>query len=133
MKINYNYLINIKFCKHLLLVIIIILSIFMMYAYNKKTYDVFTTYLIYENNTILINASINNSDAVEKGKFIKVDNKYYNYKIDSKSEMLINNESNYYEYKLIIKNLNFKYNEIKQVTFYYNYEKLLKKIAKIII
>lgn len=133
MKNNYNYLIKIRFHKFYLIMILLILLVLGIYFYNKDTYDIYNTYFIFENNSMIINVDMNNSDVVEKGHFVKIDKKYYDYQIINKSSLLENNNINYYEYEISINKLKYKYDEVKEITFYYNKERVLKKILKIII
>ena len=62
---------------------------------------------------------------------MEINNNEYSYKIDNISNLLNDNYQNYQVYTLKT-NINLKENEVVQITFYYNKEKIIKKILKII-
>ena len=69
-------------------------------------------------------------------KYVKISeenvkNEEYSFKINSISNLLSENYQNYQIYTLKT-NINLKENEVVKITFYYNKEKIIKKIFKII-
>lgn len=132
MNINsYNGLLNIDYKNNRLIITMIIIMILSLgLSYFIKSYDTYTTYATYSNNQLLINMPIENSDSVNKGLFIILNNQKYDYKINKASNLLELNNVNYQQYYLNIENMYLKENQVIKITLYYNKERITKKIIK---
>lgn len=132
MKSRYYYLQNIKYKNNLFLIIFLgIFIIFIILSFFLESYSNFNTYGIYENGFIKVNILVENSDKLILNNKMEINNNEYSYKIDNISNLLNDNYQNYQVYTLKT-NINLKENEVVQITFYYNKEKIIKKILKII-
>ena len=130
--ICYNYLLNIKYKNVSFMIVILTISIIaLILSCFLSTYDKYTVSGIWENNSIAINLPINNSDAVINGKFIKIDNKNYSYNIKSISKLQEYNFINYQTYMINISQ-DFIDNQVLNITFYYNKQRIIQKIIKLI-
>ena len=128
--IGYNYLLNIKYKNFMLIIIVLAISItIFILSCLLFTYDRYTIYGIWNDNSIIIDVPINNSDAVVKGMFIKIDDKDYSYNIKSISKLQEYNNLNYQTYQINIPK-SFKDNQVLNITFYYNRQRIIKKIIK---
>ena len=128
---SYYYLLNIKYKNYLLSSIFIIsLGILLVLSIKYETYDKETIIGIVSDNNILINVT-NNSDAVQKSSFIKIEGKEYKYSIVNISELMVSGGVNYQIYTINVKE-KFKNNEVVKITFYYNKQKIIRKIIDII-
>lgn len=121
-KVHYNYIGYIVF---ITMIITIILSSFL------STYDTYTMYGVYNEGFLEVSVNIENSDAVDKGAYFEYENKKLNYQILDVSGLNIENNTNYQTYKLKI-NKEFKQNKIIKITFFYNKERIITKILRII-
>ena len=99
--------------------------------FSLKCHDTYKIYGIYNENYIYINVPIDNSDTLANGDYIKINKNKYDYKINYISEMKVVENINYQEYIISI-NECFRQNEVVDITFYYNEEKLIKKIYNVI-
>lgn len=129
---SYDELINIKYhLYHVFIIVTIIVLIISIFLLNIKVYNAFNTKGYIKNNKLVINIPIKNSNIIINGKYLKIDNKKYNYEIENISEILLSNNINYQEVILNIEN-DFKENTIIDVTIYYDLEKVATKIKRII-
>ncbi len=129
---SYDELINIKYhLYHVFIIVTIIVLIISIFLLNIKVYNAFNTKGYIKNNKLVINIPIENSNIIINGKYLKIDNKKYNYEIENISEILLSNNINYQEVILNIEN-DFKENTIIDVTIYYDLEKVATKIKRII-
>lgn len=132
MKSSYYFLQNIKYKNNLFLIIFLgIFIILINLSFFLETYSYFNTYGIYENGFIKVNILLENSDNITLSDKMKIKNEEYSFKINSISNLLNENYQNYQIYTLKT-NINLKENEVVKITFYYNKEKIIKKIFKII-
>lgn len=132
MKSSYYFLQNIKYKNNLFLIIFLgIFIILINLSLFLETYSYFNTYGIYENGFIKVNILLENSDNITLSDKMKIKNEEYSFKINSISNLLSENYQNYQIYTLKT-NINLKENEVVKITFYYNKEKIIKKIFKII-
>lgn len=131
MKHYYEQLLKIEYKTPILLICIIcIFALVIILSFLLETYDVYTNNAIY-NDYLLISVPIENSDAVINGEYVIINNKKYTYKVMEISELKVNSYQNYQDYKLWI-NTEFKQNEVLKITFYYDKEKIYKKIVDVI-
>ena len=129
---SYDELINIKYhLYHVFIIVTIIVLIISIFLLNIKVYNAFNTKGYIKNNKLVINIPIENSNIIINGKYLKIDNKKYNYEIENISEILLSNNINYQEVILNMEN-DFKENTIIDVTIYYDLEKVATKIKRII-
>ena len=132
MKSSYYFLQNIKYKNNLFLIIFLgIFIILINLSFFLEIYSYFNTYGIYENGFIKVNILLENSDNITLSDKMKIKNEEYSFKINSISNLLSENYQNYQIYTLKT-NINLKENEVVKITFYYNKEKIIKKIFKII-
>ena len=117
---SYDELINIKYhLYHVFIIVTIIVLIISIFLLHIKVYNAFNTKGYIKNNKLVINIPIENSNIIINGKYLKIDNKKYNYEIENISEILLSNNINYQEVILNIEN-DFKENTIIDVTIYYD-------------
>ena len=128
----YKSLYQIPYHKHFVLAfIIIIILISLVISCQIKAYSSFKTYGIYIDNHLYIDIPINNSDAVQKGEYLKIDDEKYAIEIEEISDLQVEGSINYQTYSL--KSFKeFKNNEVVEITFYYNKQRIIKKIIKLI-
>lgn len=126
--INISYKSRVKFC----LVLGIILGV-LLYVSGKVTCDVYNTYGYILDNELIINIPTNYPDTINNMEYIKVDNKKYEGKVINISEVKLDSESliNYQEVKFAT-NIDAVDNQVFKVSIFYNKEKVIKKIKKII-
>jgi len=132
MQNSYRYLLNIEYKNNLVVFLsIFIISVCIILACVLSTYSSFAFMALYKDGALIIDVPINNSDAVNKGNFIKVQNSKYTYEVLETGNIKTVNYINYQEYKIKI-NESFKENQVIEVTFYYKKQKIIKKILDII-
>lgn len=126
--INIPYKGRVKFC----LVLGIILGV-LLYVSSKETCDVYNTYGYILDNELIINIPTNYPDTINNMEYIKVDNKKYLGKVINISEVKLDAASliNYQEVKFAT-NIDVVDNQVFKVSVFYNKEKVIKKIKKII-
>ena len=132
---DYYTLLNIKpKYKLWFLIITFLIIVFIIYFCNKNIYDTIKIKGIIKNNSIMINMPVKYSDTLINGNFLKIDNKKYDYKINKISSLKIDDQSllEYQTIEIKIVN-NFKDNQILNLSIFYNNEKIINKIKRIII
>lgn len=131
---NYQRLLNIKCHKlSMLLIVFILLIIFSIYLGNLEVYERYNLMGIYKENYLYVNVPLENSDTIIKAEYLCINRKKYKFKISNISDLLYDYSLNV-NYQEIIMNIEkvFLENELVNITFYYNKEKLYKKIINII-
>ena len=129
---NYSTLINMKYKKSKALIFLLLSStIIVIYLLNKNSLDVYNTYAYYTNNSLLLNIPIESSDTLNNMEYIKINDEKYIVKELEIGPMLQNNYINYQEVKFMI-NEEFEENQVLKISIYYNNEKIIKKVKKII-
>lgn len=132
MKSNYNYLQKMPFKKNIFILLVLIITLFMLIiAFKKEAYDTFHTYAIFNDNTLEVNIPIENSDAVEES-FFKISNQEFSTKVLEIGDFNEVNKINYQTYFLEFINDKYQNKKILEMTFYYNKQRIIKKIMKII-
>ena len=125
-------LLRIKYKKPInIVIVVIVIFIIVTLLLNKKIYDVYNTYGVISNNNLIVNIPINYSDTIVNGTKIKIENDYYDLNIISISNLLVGEGINYQEVRLKIED-EYQENMILKITIYYNKEKVLKKLMKLI-
>lgn len=128
---NYNFLLRIEYKTSILsLVISGLFFIILCLSFFLQTYTSYYVRGIYQ-DYLIIEVPIENSDAVNKGEYLVIDDKIYSYKIAKTSELKNSNYINYQEYYINIDQI-FRENEIVEITFYYNKQRMIQKIIDII-
>lgn len=133
-KYNYYNLINLKPKFQFLINIILILTILTLFvSINVKIFSKKNFYAIYLDGYLYINVDINNSDIINQGKYLKIDDDKFEYKITQISELQLDeiNSINYQTYKIPFDKQLIN-NEVKQITIYYDNNYLYKKIWQLI-
>ncbi len=127
----YNDLLNINnkksslyFFTIILIVMILIITIFI------KSYSVYYIKGIYDDHYIKFNLLKNNSDTIRKCKYVVINDIKYKFEIINYEDYLIEN-INYQEITIKI-NYEFEENEVIEMNFYYDYERIIMKIKDLI-
>ena len=133
---NYEELLRIDciIYKKILIIAIIIIIIFLCLL-NVTFYDVYNTKGYITNNNLVLNIPYDYSDTIAKGKYLKINNTKYNLKIIAVNSPIADTNSNLTYQQIIIsldEILNYKDNTILNVSIYYNKEKLLDKIKRLL-
>lgn len=129
---NYQKLLKIKHHNYFLLIVIItLISVFISYISNYKIYDKFNTYGVYKNGAIILNVEMEYSDTLFENNILKINKKEVDYEIVSLSDLLFDKNINYQEVILKTKET-YQENKILNLTFYYNKEKIFKKIINLV-
>lgn len=130
---NYQRLLHIKhhnyFCFFIIISIVIFLSI---YICQKSIADYINLQAVSDGNNLLITVPISYSDTI-RNAILKIKNIRMPYTITNISELQYDDTTKI-NYQIYTLNLNKKYqtNEIVKVTFYYNEEKIIKKLIRFI-
>ncbi len=133
-KYNYYNLINLKPKFQFLINIILILTILSLFVSIKvKIFSQKSFYAIYLDGYLYINVDINNSDIINQGKYLKLDDNKFEYKITQISELQLDeiNSINYQTYQIPF-DKHLINNEVRQITIYYDNNYLYKKIWQLI-
>lgn len=130
---NYYSLLNIKYRNSTFIVVIFLIIIILILLLTVlETYDTWKTLGVNKDGKITTSIPIENSDAVTGGEYIVIDNQNYQYKVLEISEFLVDNYINYQNYVIKVDDVLFKENEVIEMTFYYNKQKIIQKIIDII-
>ena len=132
MQYSYASLNYLTYKKHVLLIFlfIIIITSFVI-SFNTKAYSSYKTYGIYLDNHLYVDIPIDNSDAVKKGIYLKIDDEKYDIEIEEISDLQVEGNINYQTYSL--KSFTeYKNNQVVEITFYYNKQRIIKKIINLI-
>lgn len=129
---TYESLINIKVRrgKFIFLSILIVLSMIIV-SYFIKGFDTYNTYGVSDGQDIYIDIPIRYSKAVKNNSYIKIDGKKDNLSVLDISQLQQMGQINYQTYHIDVKE-SFEVNEVVEVTFYYNKQRIIKKIIKLI-
>lgn len=132
-----NDLTNIKFIyekpkKYTIIFVIYILLIifFIILSFNIKIYSKLKVKATLLEDKIVVPMILDNVDKIEKSTFLKLDDKKYNFKILEYGE--IYNDGNVNIQDVVIESKIDKKlkNQIFELTFYFDEEKIIKKIVK---
>lgn len=132
-----NDLTNIKFIyekpkKYTIIFVIYILLIifFIILSFNIKIYSKLKVKTTLLEDKIVVPMILDNVDKIEKSTFLKLNDKKYNFKILEYGEIYNNGNLNIQDI-VIDSKINKKFeNQIFELTFYYDEEKIIKKIVK---
>lgn len=126
--------IDCKIYKKILIVVFGIIIIFLLLL-NMNFYDVYNTKGYITNNNLILNIPYNYSDTIANGKYLKINNIKYNLKIITVNSPSVDINSNLIYQEIVVKldeNLIYNDNTVLNVSIYYNKEKLLDKIKKLL-
>ncbi len=128
---NYISLLNLYYKNHLSIFILpIILLILLFLTYNIEIYDTKSMNYIYNDGYYSITIPIQDSDNVINSNYVVIDNKKYDFVIDS---ILYDYQDAYQT--LLIKVLNKEgqiNNQVGTIIFNFNKEKIIKKIIHLL-
>ncbi len=130
---NYHDLLNIKYSiKYYFLLLILLFILLFIFISNKKIMDVYQTIGYVKDNNILINIPISNTMLSNLDNVTIENNKYYKNDLVV-SDILLDeiNVINYQEIEISLNN-DIDDNLVVPVTIYYNEEKVLTKIKKLL-
>ena len=131
---NYEELLNIPYKPwKLLITMTIIIIICGLIIINIEIYDVYNTYAYYKEGNIVLNIPINYSDTILNGEYFKIDDEKSDLEVLYVSDILINTDTlvNYQEV-IVASSKNYPENLIINISIYYNKEKVLDKIKKLL-
>ena len=131
---NYEELLNIPYKPwKLLITMTIIIIICGLIIINIEIYDVYNTYAYYKEGNIVLNIPINYSDTILNGEYFKIDDEKSDLEVLYVSDILIDTDTlvNYQEI-IIASSKNYPENLIINISIYYNKEKVLDKIKKLL-
>lgn len=131
---NYEELLNIPYKPwKLLITMTIIIIICGLIIINIEIYDVYNTYAYYKEGNIVLNIPINYSDTILNGEYFKIDDEKSDLEVLYVSDILIDTDTlvNYQEV-IIASSKNYPENLIINISIYYNKEKVLDKIKKLL-
>ena len=132
MEHTYNSLYQIPYTKNLYLIsLIIIFMVSFIILCTGKVYSSYKTYGIYLDNHFYVDVPTFNSDAVKKGEYVKIEDKKYAIEIDEISDLQNMNNINYQTYSLKAYK-EYQNKEVVEITFYYNKQRIIQKIIKLI-
>ena len=130
--VNYRTLLNIKYQQFILIsTVVIILIVCLILALCLESYDRYTTYAVYKDNNLQVNVPINEIDNVLKSEYIMSDKQAYSFSINYISDLEIENMVNY-QYIYLNNGVKYLDNQVIEITFYYDKQRLIKKIINII-
>lgn len=131
---NYEELLNIPYKPwKLFITMTIIIIICGLIIINIEIYDVYNTYAYYKEGNIVLNIPINYSDTILNGEYFKIDDEKSDLEVLYVSDILIDTDTlvNYQEV-IIASSKNYPKNLIINISIYYNKEKVLDKIKKLL-
>ena len=131
---NYESLLNIPYKTYTLFIGIILVSVItFIIILNTLVYDVYNTYAVFKDGNLILNVPITYSDTILNAEYYKLDKEQYDFKFLYVSEVLLDTTlmSNYQEVvistdKMLVDNV------IVNVSIYYNKEKVLEKVKKLL-
>lgn len=131
---NYEELLNIPYKPwKLFITMTIIIIICGLIIINIEIYDVYNTYAYYKEGNIVLNIPINYSDTILNGEYFKIDDEKSDLEVLYVSDILIDTDTlvNYQEV-IVASSKNYPENLIINISIYYNKEKVLDKIKKLL-
>ena len=128
-----NYLFINKKPKNFFILNIIYLILFVsaiIFLSFLKTYDKKVLKGVVINNQIVIPINVLDEKIITSSKYIKIDNRKYNLDIIEISEVYSDGNINMQDVKIKFNNKKYFDNQIVEVTIYYEYDYLIKKIVR---
>lgn len=131
---NYEELLNVPYkTGKIFIIITIFIIVGILVILNVEIYDVYNTYAYNREGNMVLNIPINYSDTILNGKYFKIDDEKVDLEVLYVSDILINTDTlvNYQEIIVASKN-DYPENLIINISIYYNKEKVLDKIKKLL-
>lgn len=132
-----NYNSNMQFIhkkpKHIKWIFVFYLFLFIgliLYFSVIKIYSKLNCKAIVINNNLVISSSINDINKLVKSKYFKINDKKYTFNVLNYSNIYNNGNINLQDIEISSSYKNKKENQIIDLTFYYDEEKIIKKIVK---
>ncbi len=134
-KYNKFVLLNLKPKNSLLLILMMSLLVALFISSCLvKSYENYSTmaYCVSEDGNYLnIDTEINDVSKITKSKFLKIDDKKYDFEVIEIGDLMIDEYAKINYQKILLKvNKNLIDNEIIKVNFYYDQERIIKKLIK---
>ncbi len=132
-KYNYYNLMHLNPRNYLLTLLIVVLeTLIFSHVLFKEVYSRKNYYAVFKDGYLYLNIDIDNTDAVNHGKYLNISGKKYEYKINNIGDLQVDEIKvvNYQTYELVI-NDSFKQNELQEITIYYNKERIINKLLKV--
>lgn len=129
---DYDDLLHIKVRYGFLLFCMVILFIGVgIYVLNLKVRDVLPLKGIYNDGLIYVEVPIDYSDTIKNGEYVKIDNEEYTYEIKAIGAMEVDASTflNYQVFSICLDE-EFLNNEVIDITFCFNEEKIFEKLKK---
>lgn len=129
---DYDDLLHIKVRYGFLLLCMVALFIGIgIYVLNLKVRDVLPLKGIYNDGLIYVEVPIDYSDTIKNGEYVKIDNEEYIYEIKAIGAMEVD-ASTFLNYQVFSISLDeeFLNNEVIDITFCFNEEKIFEKLKK---
>ncbi len=130
---SYQRLLHIPYHNHRSLLVIFAIIVFLsIYILNKDLYDKVDLSSVSDGNYLLVTVPVLYSDTLKEAQ-LKIDNEYESYIIIDISDLNYDeySKTNYQIYTIGINKI-YPENQIVKLSFYYNKEKIFKKVIKLI-
>lgn len=131
---NYEELLNVPYkTGKIFIIITIFIIVGILVILNVEIYDVYNTYAYYREGNMVLNIPINYSDTILNGEYFKIDDEKVDLEVLYVSDILINTDTlvNYQEI-IVSSAKDYPENLIINISIYYNKEKVLDKIKKLL-
>ena len=111
----------------------LILTILSIYICQNSLYDRLDLVAISDGDNLIVAVPVTYSDTFKTGESIALGKETYHYSITSISEMQVDltQQLNYQNFSIKI-DKKYPQNQILKITLYYNKEKIIKKVIKLI-
>ena len=130
-KNNYAFIYqNPKRFNMLVSIYIVVLILSISYSFSSKMYSKKVMKGVINNNQIVIPISVLDIEKINKSSYIKVDDKKYSLSNMKFSELYNNGNINMQDIIVRFDNKKYLNNQIVEVTFYYEYDYVIKKIVR---
>lgn len=118
---------------YIVLVLFIILTLLSIYICHESLYDRLDLTAISDGENLIVAVPVAYSDTLKTGDTVVISNQNYHYTITSISDIEANlmQQINYQNFTIKINN-QYPQNQILKITFYYNKEKIIKKVIKLV-
>ena len=131
---NYQRLLNMSYRNYFgFFIVIILISILSIYIGSKSLYDRLDLIAVSDGNNLVVAFPIVYSDILNQDTILSINQKNYDYQILQISDLMYDDvrQINYQNYIFQISE-KYPLNKIVNVTFYYNKEKIFRKVIKFI-
>lgn len=131
---NYQRLLNMHYRNYFgFFVIVSLMIILTIYIFKCSLYEKIDLLAVSDGNNLIVSVPLEYSDTLAYEAILNINGENIDYEITSISELLYDEtkQINYQNYFIKI-NKKYPLNEIVKVTFYYNKEKIFRKVIKFI-